>query len=828
MRLDLERVGIVTTLCSIACAQVQVAGRVTNQNSLPIAGAQITVEDIPLTKSWQAISDPTGSFLLQLPKAGQYSLKVDREGFYVVAEPRVVVPANPTDAPPFELHISLESIHEIRSTVEVKGEAGLVDMDRVTPQTTLSSRTLYDVPFPNPNSLRSGLQMVPGLVQDNAGGIHLFGGSEDQAQYSFEGFQLNDPLTGGFDARMSLESVESVDVQSSPADADMGRGDAGTMLLRARIGADELKFSATEYFPGIDFGSGFRISSWTPRAYISGPWRKKRAWFFNTAEFQFVRTTVKQLPTDQNASTSWRFNDLLHNQFNLSDHNIVFAGLLFDFQYTPYGGLAALAPRETTVRRETNQWFGYVKDQTIFSSSSMLEVGFAANSDHSTAIPHGEAAYLITPDGLQGNYFADARRDARRYQGIVNYYFPAFHFLGEHRLKTGGDTVHLDYQQNITRNVIDYLNDAGTVIRAINFGGSGQLSRGNEEAAFYIQDSWRVRPWLLAELGLRADEDRALNRLNSSPRAGFALSPPGLEKLQISASFARIVDPTNLLLFTRPLDQSSISTYYDGGGNLIYGPVVSVYTAGTNLQSPRAGVWTLGAERAFAQLFRAKVQLLRRRYSNGFDYTNTLPVMEQLPAVLAGAPNPGALTEDYVLTNQRQDQYDSVEVSLSQPLKGRFQWMVSYTRSRAESNAVIERSVDQPLSVSADTGPLPWDAPNRLLSWGYLPAWKRDWSFAYVLDWHTGLPFSIQNPYGQVVGTVDERRFPTYFELNVFVERILSLRGHLLALRAGLNNITGHFNPTTVDNVLTGATYLREYNGQPRSLNFQVRLLDHR
>jgi hypothetical protein len=111
---------------------------------------------------------------------------------------------------------------------------------------------------------------------------------------------------------MSLESVESVNVQPSPADAKMGRGDAGTLLLHARTGPDTFEFSGTAYFPGIALGAGAQIANWRPRVYIC-PWRRRRAWFFNTAEFQFVRDTVKQLPTDQNASISWRFNDLLHS-----------------------------------------------------------------------------------------------------------------------------------------------------------------------------------------------------------------------------------------------------------------------------------------------------------------------------------------------------------------------------------------------------------------------------------------------------------------------------------------------------------------------------------
>ena len=828
MRLPGGCVCIIVSLCTLARAQVRVAGRVTNETNSPVAGARVTIEDVPSTKSFQTVSDPTGSFVLQLPAAGVYSLKVDREGFYVVSEPSIAVPATAPEEPPFELHIALQSIHEIRTSIEVKGDPGMIDMDRVAPQTTLSSRTLYDVPFPNQNDLRSGLRMISGVVQDSSGGIHLFGGSEDQAQYSFEGFQLNDPLTGRFDARMSLESVQSVDLQASPSGAEMGRGDAGTMILHARTGGDEFKFSATNVFPGIDIGQGLRFSSWTPRGNISGPWKKGRAWFFNTSELQFIRTTVPQLPSSQDSSISWRFNNLLHNQVNLSNRNILFVGLLFNYWYAPRNGITYLDPRETTVNRRSHQWFGYVKDQHSFSRSSLIEIGFATSLTHSGAVPQGESPYLITPNGRLGNNYENARQDAQRQQGLVNYFLPSFHFWGEHQLKTGGDIVHLDYEQNIIRSGIDYLNNAGATVRAIGFTGPGRLSRANYESAVYLQDSWRARPWLLVEMGWRADQDYVLGRLNSSPRAGFAISPPGMENTRISGGFARIIDPTNLQLFTRPLDQSAISTYFDGSGNVIYGPVVSVFTLGPNLKNPRADVWNLGVERVLPKLLQVKLQLLRRRSSRGFDYENSLPAAEQLPAILAGAPNPGPLTIDYTLTNQRQDQYDSAEITLRQPLKGRFEWMVSYTRSRAASNAVIERTIDQPLSISLDSGPLPWNAPNRLLSWGYLPAWGRSWAIAYLLDWHSGLPFSIQDPYGQLVGTVDDHRFRQFFELNLFIERQLSVRGYRVALRGGFNNITGHSNPNVVDNVVGGPTYLQQYGGQARALNFRLRFLGHR
>jgi hypothetical protein len=805
---------------SLLTAQVRLTGRVTNETNAPVPGAKITATR-PL-KSFEATSDPTGAFELLLPEPGAWALKVDREGFYVFSDPALQIPAPSPDVAPLELHVALQTIYEITNSVVVKGQPGDVDMDRTTPETTLSSRTLYDIPFPDQSSLRSGLRLIPGLIQDSSGGIHLFGGSESQADYTFEGFQLNDPLTGRFDARMSLESVQSVDVVASQSGAEFGRGAAGTMALHARTGADEFQFSSTDIFPGFDLGRGVRVGSFTPRATFSGPWWKGRAWFFNTVELQYLDTVVPQLPAGGNASHSWRVDDLIHNQVNLTPHNNLFAGLLFNYFDAPRNGLTFLDPTETTVNRESHQWFGYLKDQHSFSRSSLIEFGLAASRTHSTATPLGDSPYLITPDGREGNFYENARRWATREQALLNYFLPAFEFLGRHQLKTGGDAVRLDYAQNVDRSDIDYLGLAGTIVRQVSFTGSGVLSRANYENSIYVQDSWRVGNSLLIEMGGRSDHDLLLGHWNSSPRVGFAWSPPKMENTRISGGFARIFDPTDLQLFTRPLDQSAVSTYYDASGNVIYGPVTSIYTLGPHVQNPRADIWNTGVERVLPKSMRAKIQFLERHSTDGFDYVNSLPAAEQLPEILNGAPNPGPLVADYVLNNQREDRYHSVEVALRQPLKGRYEWMVSYTHSSATSNAVIDHSIDQPLMVTGDTGPLPWDAPNRLLSWGYVPVWWKNWALAYMLDWHSGLPFTVQDQYGQLVGTVDDHRFVTFFELNLYVERQLLIRGYRLAVRAGLNNITGHQNSNAVENVVGGPNYLYQYGGQSRSLNFRL------
>jgi Carboxypeptidase regulatory-like domain len=811
---------VVACLFSVGLSgQVRLSGRVTDENVAPVAGARITVSPAGSAKNFEGTSDPTGAFLVALPGAGTYSVKVDREGFYVHTEASLRIPETS-----LELQVALQTIHELQTRADVTDQPGIVDMERTSSQETLSSKTLFDIPFPNQNSLRSGLRMLPSVVQDSAGGLHLFGGAESQAQYTFEGFELNDPLTGRFDARMSLESVKSVDV-SAQSGGETGRGEAGTMAIHARTGGDELKFSATNVFPGIDTGRGVKVGSWTPRGDISGPWKKGKAWFFNTTEFQFVDTLVPGLPAGQDRQMSYRVNDLLHNQVNLTSRNILFIGLLFNYYYAPRNGLTVLDPRTTTVDRRSNQWFGYVKDQHSFSRSALMEVGFASSRTFSRETPQGTSAYLITPTGRLGNNFTNGKRDGRRQQLLTNIYLPAFRFAGVHQFKTGADLVLLDYAQNIRRNSIEYVGLDGTVLRQVDFVGSGSLSRSNIEHSVYVQDSWKIRSSLLVELGLRTDHDQLLKNWNLSPRAGIAWSPEGLAGVRVSAGVGVMYNPTDLRLYTRPLDQYTASTFFNAAGQVTSGPLAAVYMAGRDLEDPRAMTYNLGAERTFPKLIQLKMQLLHRRTTEGFSYQNIFQPGAPLPPGLNFPGNPAQLGTIYALGNGREDKYDSAEITIRQPLKGRYDWMASYTRSRALSNIVIDRSIDQPLMVGNNSGPLPWDAPNRFVHWAYLPTPLKDWAVAYLLDWRSGFPFSVQDQFGQLVGRPDDHRFGQFFELNLFAERQFTLRGYRLALRGGFNNITGHQNSNVVDNVVGGPTFLRQYGGQSRALNFRLRLL---
>jgi len=167
---------------------------------------------------------------------------------------------------------------------------------------------------------------------------------------------------------------------------------------------------------------------------------------------------------------------------------------------------------------------------------------------------------------------------------------------------------------------------------------------------------------------------------------------------------------------------------------------------------------------------------------------------------------------------------------------GKFEWVGGYTRSGARSDAVVDYSLENPIFARQGPGPLPWDAPNRFLSWGWAPFPQsivphplsfltRETDIAYLLEARTGFPFGVVNQEGFLVGKPDGSRYPSYFNVNLHFERRFSFLHYLWAWRFGVNNLTNNGNPNVVNNNIDSPTFLTFGRGQHRAFNVRLRFL---
>ncbi len=801
--------GLIAALCVSAglSAQVRLAGRVTNDTNAPVTNATLTVRssrDVTFRK--RAFTDASGNFGLQLPSEGDYLVDVEAVGFYTLKDRAVSLePGQP------ELTIILNPVREFAESVDVTSSSGSIALDQTATEQTLTGAQMIDIPFPVTHDLKTAMRALPNVVQDNRNSIHVNGGAENETLFLLDGFNINDPLTGNFDTRISLEGIQTVTVETGSVSAEYGKGSAGVVAINMRTGDDRVRYSGTNFVPGIDNNKGLHLGSWNPRFNVSGPIRSGRVWFSDSIWGQYNQTVIRELPPGQDTSHSLRYSNFLHVQANLTPTNIASFGFLGSMWNASDTGLGALDPVQTTVDRRSRQWFAYAKDQMYFGHSAIVEVGFATNRTFARQLPHGTDLYVYSPSGRRGNYFVSGTQDAARDQAIANTYLPSLNWVGTHQLKAGIDVDHMDYGQNLNRTGFEWLDANNAPIRRVLYEGKGQLGRTNIETSAYLQDGWRLRSNILLEIGLRSDWDRLLGNWTRSPRVGFAWGPKALENTRVSGGYAISYDATNLELFTRPFDQSPITYYYPPYG-LPSQPVRSSFEVGGHFRSPRFSTVNLAVDHRLGSNVSVRLQALRRRGTNGLSYVGSAPLSTRTDSI-------------YRLANTRSDSYDALEFTVRQNFRKEYGWMASYTRSRARSTEATEIATDNPLLVDGNAGRLAWDAPHRFVGWGYLPVYLQNWAVAYLVEYRSGFPFSVVDNAGQVVGGVNGSHYPNFFELDLHLERRFQFRGQRWAGRAGFNNITGHSNPNAVDNILGTPQFLSFFGGQSRALQFRIRWL---
>lgn len=799
--------------------EVRLSGKVESDTRVPLVGARVVVQQTEADGLFVAYTDASGEFQIELPAPGSYRVTVEKAGFFPLHK---VVQLEAGSA---ELVFTLVQARELVQRVEVSARPASVDMDTTAAPETVTGTDIVNIPYPTSHSFRNALRIVPGLVHDQRGGIHIDGGQENQTLYLLNGFNISDPVGGTFETRINVEAVQSIEVSSGMIPAEFGKASAGVLSVYTRSGDDRFRATATNFIPAPEYRKGLVLGNWVPRANLSGPIRRGRAWFSHSIDAEYINTVIEDLPKGQDRTSSWRLNNYLLTQWNLSPANILYVGALNSLWNAARSGLGALDPIETTVDRRARQWFVHIKDQAYLPRRVLFEWGYGANRTFGREIPQGQAIYRITPDGRQGNFFVDATRRAARDQLILNLFLPSFGAQGRHQLKTGFDINRVAYAQDVRRTGYETYRVDGTLRRRTVFVGSGEARVANYELAWYIQDHWRLRPSLLVQLGLRGDWDQLIHTWSWAPRIGLAWMPLTVKPIKFTGGFALTHDATHLRLFVRPLDQYSVTTYFRPDGTVERGPALARFSHPLDrLARPRYQNWFVALEREWIRGILWRADFTRRRGHNGFTYRNLL-YAGQPSAPLT--PNSGGFIVEaiYTLTNQRRDAYDAVGLTLKQTLSGGYGWLFHYCWSRARSNAVLDINLDDPIVAELNTGPMPWDTPHRVKAWGYFPTPWKNWAVAFLLEWRVGFPFSVVDDEGRVVGQVNAHRFPNFFELDLHMERHFEFRRHRWALRAGANNLTGHYNPQVVNNNIDSPRFMTFYGSTGRSINFRIRWL---
>jgi hypothetical protein len=801
------------TLVLICSAAAQSAPAPTisviDENGAPVPSARVALQS-PSVPAVRCQTDFAGRCQFPALPNGSYQITVEKEGFYATDQSGVAIVRGSV------IEISISHQQEVREVVDVHESPPAIDPGQVAAQDSISGLDVINIVYPATNDYRNVLNYIPGVVSDQTGQPHVAGAQTYQTVTLLDGFNVTQPANGQLLLRVSTDAFRSIQVEPSREPAEDGKGPGGVLNLNTGIGDDHFRFYATDFIPSVQNKHGWRFDQFLPRVTFSGPILKKKIWFYNAFDGDYDNTIFRELPVGADNDHALRIGNLTKVQSNVSNGNIVTTSFLVNYLHDQYAFLSPQSPQQSNPKDVESAYAASIKDQHSFAGGELLEAGIAFNQYNLQLTPYGIDPYFVNVDTTGGNYYLNETTHAHRWQALSNLYLPSHHWLGSHDFKVGVDLDRLTYSAQFERQPIAFLNLNNTLTspdlcftapqdadfpctRYSTFGPAPLHEQYNTEVSAYAEDRWSITNHLLVEPGVRFDWDAIIHKAEVSPRlAGtYVLNNSGTTKF--SAGIGLIYQSTPLFLIARPYAGSRSDTFFSVDPNCITatgcvttsGPVVTTFNVNTDaLNVPRFINWSFALEQKLPAAIYLKAEYMQRRGSRGFVY-------DTHDDIASGAFN---------LENTRDDRYTSFQVTLRRNFPKGYMVMGAYTHSSAHTNQALDFNVDNPILSTQQPGPYPWDTPNRLLTWGYLPLFKlpiiHQLEAAYTVEARTGFPFSLLNTQQQLISTPGAERFPDYFALNLQLEKRFHLFGYYLAVRGGFDNLTGRCNPFIVNNVI--------------------------
>ena len=301
-----------------------IVGTVSDQTGAAIPGATVTVVQNETGLKRSAVTDTSGRFNFPQLKPGAYSVKVEAEGFESQQNDAVSSGLGQKQTVDFTLKIA-----ESKQTVEVSGQAPILNPENANTSTTLNAHALEDLPNPGGDETYP-LQFAAGAFVNTAGsGNDFVGGTNGYGNVEFnglpalsngyivDGLETNDPLTNlnsGLSTNLvlGLNSISEVTVNTLSYAVDQGRYGASQVNYVTKSGSNQFHGNLYELWNGSRFNAADYFTNATPGNHkprstvnhfggsVGGPIIRNKLFFFFDSEWVRIAlpiVTATTVPT---------------------------------------------------------------------------------------------------------------------------------------------------------------------------------------------------------------------------------------------------------------------------------------------------------------------------------------------------------------------------------------------------------------------------------------------------------------------------------------------------------------------------------------------------
>lgn len=770
----------------------------------PTNGSPLTVE-----------TDDAGHYEFNDLKPGACRISISQPGFKPFTKS---LSLSAGEAAVVDVRVELQTVTE---KVEVSEETQSIATEDVTaPSVELTQRQLISLPTAQ-EKIREVLPVTPGVVKTQDGKLNFKGADENQSLLLVNSARTTDPVTGSFAVPVPTDAVQSFAVYKTPYNAGLGSFSGGLTEIETKPPDDGWSYRLKSFIPSVlgKNGSMIGLQEATPGLDFSAPILRHKLLFSEIFQYDMKKRTVRGLPWPFDISKKQGFSTFSTLEAILSKTHVVTLTVNEYPLRVQHADINALVPQPASNDLDQRGVTVGLTDRYQFGSGAIFSTVAQYTRFDSNAHGQGPADMLITPEGWGGNFFNQWSRRGKEFQVVSAYQFAQKHWLGHHELHVGVDFDHRSYTGVSSSNPVQILRQDGTLAEEITFLPGTVQSASDSAVAEFIQDHWVLDSHWSVDLGARLSSETNGWPAALAPRAGVAYSPGNEGKTVIRTGVGLFYSLLPLLAGDFAANPTQVVTEFDPAGLPSGLPVTytNAYVGGLNPltasglpthpdTTPRNLTWNVEVEQELRKNF-----LLRVGYINSL--TTYLFAVNPLTAAAGGQ-------SFLALTNIGSSHYSELESTARFIFHRTDQIDVSYiwSRTRGDLNNLsgVLIPFEQPVIRPNVYGVLPYDVPNRVVTWGIFSL-PKNLKFSPIADLHSGYPYSNIDTLQNYVGTPNGQRFASFFTLDVKVYRQFRIpflgsdhgkgKGHHVRLGFYSLNVTNHGNFNAVYNNVTAPNF---------------------
>ena len=204
-----------------------IVGTVVDPSGAAVSGATITAKDVDRGTVLTTTTNDAGAFNISSVPVGKYQVKAEAKGFQSVIHQTLTLTLNQTA----RLNIQLR-IGQTTETVEVSGEAALLQTDTSLLGNLVDSATLSSLPLSTHNTNQLTLISAPGVITPNLFGFqaaqnsfgtgrpYVNGAREQENNFLLDGMDNNQPDNNDVGYVPAPEAVQEFNLITGSAPAD--------------------------------------------------------------------------------------------------------------------------------------------------------------------------------------------------------------------------------------------------------------------------------------------------------------------------------------------------------------------------------------------------------------------------------------------------------------------------------------------------------------------------------------------------------------------------------------------------------------------------------